>query len=188
MQRNLRPNRAEDPAHGAGWRRPESAAGTDVDAPPAPPSDPDTTPAPALDQRDSPAAQPERGGGGWRRPLLTFLFAATAAVAAGSGLFNPGPTDADVTASYNSGFAVGSEQTRDDLEADFLARADATSHRIIREAELRGIQAVFDLANELRTVNFNDGYAVGYAEGVREVRLRNIEVSDEIVTADSADQ
>ena len=96
----------------------------------------------------------------------------TVAVAVGSGVFNAGPSEADVTSSYNDGFAAGAEATRADLEADFVARASAITDEQIREAELRGIHAGFDLGDELRELNFDDGYDFGYIEGAREAQRR----------------
>ena len=77
-----------------------------------------------------------------------------------------------MTSSYNDGFAAGAEETRADLEADFVAQANAITDEQIREAELRGIHAGFALGEELRVLNFDDGYDFGYIEGAREAQRR----------------
>lgn len=173
MRRNPSSTRRGDAPRGAGWQRPAANHDHDVDVDPAAPIDVD----PSAQKHTDPPDRQSAGAGRnspWRRPALTFLVsvAITVALAAGSGVFNTGPSQADLTISYNDGFAAGSEQTRADLEANFVARASAITDEQIREVELRGIHAGFELGDELRALNFADGYDFGYIEGAREAQRR----------------
>ena len=175
MRRNPSSTRRDDAQRGAGRQRPAANRDDDIDIDPAAAIDADASTRKHTGPPDSSSAGAGRSSL-WRRPGLAFILSAviTVALAAGSGIFNTGPSEADLTISYNDGFAAGSEQTRADLEADFVARANAITDEQIREAELRSIHAGFELGDELRALNFDDGYDFGYIEGAREAQRRLI--------------
>jgi len=147
---------------GAGWQRPAASHDDGIDPTPAASTDGATSAPQSADPPNGSAAGSNRTAPR-PTPTLAFIFSVviTVAVAVGSGVFNAGPSEADVTSSYNDGFAAGAEATRADLEADSVARASAITDKQIREAELRGIHAGFDLGDELRELNFDDGYDFG---------------------------
>jgi hypothetical protein len=173
MRRNSHTKRRDAAPRGAGWRRPATSHDDGIDPAPAASTDAAASAPQASDPPASSAAGSRRASP-WRTPVLAFIFSVviTVALAVGSGIFNTGPSEADLTISYNDGFAAGAEETRAELQADFVARANAITDEQIREAELRGIHAGFALGEELRVLNFDDGYDFGYIEGAREAQRR----------------
>jgi hypothetical protein len=128
-------------------------------------------------------AQPDRVLPRWLGPLLGLVIGAVLVMLVGglTDVFDGDPTEAEVTALFDQGFAAGASQARDEAEAlrresaafargqaAGLARAVVEAEALIREAEGLATRAAGASALVLAAVERDQGLQVGFRRGFQD--------------------
>ncbi len=127
---------------------------------------------------------PGRRAIGWRLPAGALVAGAAAALALGfgSGIFDGGPTEADVSAAYREGSEAAAEEAEAEWEAETERLAEEANRRGRAYAEEQsgdeliiggragynyeaGLEAGLLMLEREAAEGFREGWAAGYAEG-----------------------